>query len=194
MDVAAADRMARALIAEHLDPAPPFAFDTSVKRAGACHYTRDRATRAITLTRITMSRQLVALWPEDEVRDVVLHEIAHALAGHAAAHGPRWQQVARRIGAKPETTYESALPSVDLPWVATCPGCGKVVQMTRAPKGNRSCKQCSGGRYNEAYLLRFARRGKPRTAPGSTFVVELEAAHAAPVEWTRRPSTQPPLF
>jgi predicted SprT family Zn-dependent metalloprotease len=37
-----------------------------------------------------------------EFRDTVLHEIAHAIAGHKAGHGPAWKMVARMIGAKPQ--------------------------------------------------------------------------------------------
>ena len=34
-----------------------------------------------------------------EVRDTILHEIAHALAGAKAKHGPAWKAIARRLGA-----------------------------------------------------------------------------------------------
>ena len=35
---------------------------------------------------------------DESLRDVVLHEAAHAIAGREAAHGPKWQSVCRRIG------------------------------------------------------------------------------------------------
>ena len=45
---------------------------------------------------------------EEQIRDTVLHEIAHAIAGHGAGHGPLWKATARRIGATPRAkTYES---------------------------------------------------------------------------------------
>jgi hypothetical protein len=34
----------------------------------------------------------------ENVRQILLHEIAHALAGHEAQHGPAWRSVARSIG------------------------------------------------------------------------------------------------
>ncbi|QDH49232.1 metalloprotease [Pantoea phage Phynn] len=37
----------------------------------------------------------------ENILDTLLHEIAHAIAGWGAAHGPEWQKVAVRIGAKP---------------------------------------------------------------------------------------------
>lgn len=39
---------------------------------------------------------------EEAIRDTMLHEIAHAIAGHTAGHGVEWQNVCRRIGAKPQ--------------------------------------------------------------------------------------------
>ena len=41
-----------------------------------------------------------------QVTDTVLHEIAHALAGTSAGHGPVWKAVARRIGATPRARAE----------------------------------------------------------------------------------------
>ena len=43
-----------------------------------------------------------------QVTDTILHEIAHALAGPEAGHGPVWKEIARRIGAVPKSgIYES---------------------------------------------------------------------------------------
>lgn len=41
-----------------------------------------------------------------QVTDTILHEIAHALAGANAGHGPVWKAVARRIGATPKARAE----------------------------------------------------------------------------------------
>ena len=35
---------------------------------------------------------------DTSLRDVMLHELAHCIAGRAAAHGPRWRTVCRAIG------------------------------------------------------------------------------------------------
>lgn len=35
-----------------------------------------------------------------EVHETILHEIAHALAGPGAGHGPKWREMARRVGAR----------------------------------------------------------------------------------------------
>ena len=39
----------------------------------------------------------------DQVADTILHEIAHALAGPKAGHGPAWKKIARRLGATPKS-------------------------------------------------------------------------------------------
>ena len=38
-----------------------------------------------------------------QVTDTILHEIAHALAGPDAGHGPAWKAVAKRLGATPKS-------------------------------------------------------------------------------------------
>ena len=80
---------ASALIALHLDPSWTFAFDSAKRRAGLCNYTHRR---------ISVSRYLAAKFDDDEIHQVLLHEVAHAIAGSAARHGPRWKKVARDLG------------------------------------------------------------------------------------------------
>ena len=38
--------------------------------------------------------------------DTILHEIAHAIAGVEAGHGPAWKAVAQRLGATPRARAE----------------------------------------------------------------------------------------
>ena len=38
---------------------------------------------------------------EGKAEDTILHEVAHAIAGHTAKHGPVWKAACRRIGADP---------------------------------------------------------------------------------------------
>ena len=69
-----------ALIRLHLDPTWSFGFDNAKRRAGACNY-RDK--------RITVSRYLAARFDDDEIHQVLLHEVAHALAGRLHQHYPQ---------------------------------------------------------------------------------------------------------
>jgi hypothetical protein len=70
---------------------------------------------------------------EDLVRDTILHEIAHALAGNLAGHGPLWKAWCSRVGAEPERYGQAA----DMPagvWQATCPTCNTLYSFHRKPK------------------------------------------------------------
>jgi predicted SprT family Zn-dependent metalloprotease len=83
------------------------------------------------------------LLPEDEIRDVILHEIAHALAGHKAGHGPVWKAAARKVGAKPSRcAAPSARPPA--PIEGRCPKCDVKVsehhRMPRAKYVHRTCR------------------------------------------------------
>ena len=90
--------LARRLMDEHGLGAWAFAFLEAERRLGDCRF-EDR------LIRIGRGHALDA--GEAEVRDTILHEIAHALAGPEARHGPAWKAAARRIGATPRANvYE----------------------------------------------------------------------------------------
>lgn len=68
------------------------------KRAyGVCSY----RTRTIQL-----SKFLTALQDYDSVKDTVLHELAHALAGGHAGHGPAWKAWCLKLGANPQRCTE----------------------------------------------------------------------------------------
>ena len=66
-----------------------------------------------------------------EFRDIVLHEMAHAIAGIRAGHGFAWQVVARRIGARTERTCGTlAISPVTLVSVA-CYVCNGDLKVTK---------------------------------------------------------------
>lgn len=147
--------LARGLMNAHGLQHVPFAFDASRKRMGACHW--DRLTRKV--SKITLSVDLVMRATESKVHDTILHEIAHALAGHQAGHGERWKQVARSIGCTAERCFEYGIDTVTpVPgeWQATCGGCGKVYHQHRAPKVNATmfkyCKDCGKIRGRLTFL------------------------------------------
>lgn len=52
---------------------------------------------------ILLSRTHSVSGSREQVTDTILHEIAHALAGPEAGHGPAWKAIARRIGATPKS-------------------------------------------------------------------------------------------
>ena len=75
-------------------------FNKRTTRAiGRCHYIKKQ---------IEISTHFIPTLTEEEWKDTVNHEIAHALTRGTArdAHGPRWQQMAVLLGAKPEAMAE----------------------------------------------------------------------------------------
>ena len=90
--------MARGLMDEHGLAEWTFAFLEAKRRLGDCNF-HERVIR------IGRAHALDA--SEAEIRDTILHEIAHALAGPEARHGPQWKAIAKRIGATPRANvYE----------------------------------------------------------------------------------------
>ena len=91
--------MARRLMEEHGLTGWTLAFVEAKRRLGDCHF-QHRVIR--------ISRTHALEGSEEQIRDTVLHEIAHAIAGRETGHGPLWKVTARRIGATPRAkAYES---------------------------------------------------------------------------------------
>lgn len=144
MELKQAHKLARDLMREHKVYGWGFKFDNAVRRFGACHY--DTKT-------LTISHKLTVLNPEAEVRNVILHEIAHALAGPGAGHGHTWKRVARSIGCTGARTHDAVTP--EPPYQGTCPKCGKVIK--RARRVRIACLACcqrhNSGKFSPEYLF-----------------------------------------
>lgn len=138
---------ANALIRMHLDETWTFAFDNAKRRAGLCNFTRRQ---------ISVSRYLAARHDDDEVHQTLLHEVAHAMAGPDAGHGPGWRRIARRIGYVGGTTHHGETATELAPWVGTCPN-GHTVYRHRRPRGVSSCSQCAP-RFDRRFLIGWTRR------------------------------------
>lgn len=124
---------AEALIRMHLDATWSFGFDRAAKRAGLTNYTERR---------ITVSKHLAARWDDDDVHQVLLHEVAHAMAGSAAGHGPVWRETARSIGYVGGRTHHGEIAAERAGWVGSCPGGHEHVRF-RAPRGRYACTPCT---------------------------------------------------
>lgn len=142
--------MARELLDEHGLDHWDVVIDRAVKRFGSCNY-RERV--------ISVSGPLAAINDEDDTRDTILHEIAHALAGHKAGHGPEWRAVCRQIGARPERTTDAQVPQA--PWMRVCPGCNRGRPIHRRSKKTYACGKCckkhNGGEFSERFQLVYVR-------------------------------------
>ncbi|TDE94808.1 M48 family peptidase [Occultella glacieicola] len=147
MDLQNAHALAHELLAEHGLTGWTFGFDNAKRRAGACRYDRRR---------ITISRYLTELHAPDQVRDTLLHEIAHALAGHGAGHGPRWRRIALSIGCSAQRCVPAGAGAVPAPWVGLCPA-GHEHGRFRRPSRPLACGRCSR-RFSTAHLIVWRRR------------------------------------
>ena len=125
--------LARALMNYHGLGHWLFQFDRAKRRAGCCKYSRSM---------ITLSIYYVSRNGEEDVRDTILHEIAHALAGPGTGHGRIWKLKCLEIGARPVRCYSR---DVDMPegrYSATCGGCQRKFVRHRRRKRTLYCSAC----------------------------------------------------
>ncbi len=126
-------RTGEALVRRHLGPDWSFGLDRARTRLGCCHYQERR---------ITCSAHLVAYLADDEVDQVIRHEIAHALAGVGAGHGPRWRRWAQSLGYTGGRTIELPEARLAARWLGTC-GAGHEILRHRRPSGTVYCGLCA---------------------------------------------------
>lgn len=141
-------RWADALIALYLDPDVwTFEFDNAKTRAGLCNYAAKR---------ITVSRYLAARYEDDDIHQILLHEVAHALAGSRAGHGPRWRAIAVDLGYVGKRLHGGSVADELAPWVGTCPS-GHTHYRYRRPAQALACGSCSR-RFDTANLIAWVHR------------------------------------
>lgn len=150
MDV---ESMAIALMIDHKLREPGnfwhFRFDNAKRRAGRCTYGKRM---------ISLSAPLSLIYPEDQIRDTILHEIAHAIAGAHAGHGRKWQKVALSIGCSGERCVDESAPTVEGPWKAVCVN-GHALTRFRRPMAVSTCSLCSN-KFDLAYVLEWTYKGE----------------------------------
>lgn len=131
--------MMRDLMREHGLTGWRFEFDNSVRRFGCCKHGR----RTLTLSRALTYKNEVSI-----VRNVMLHEIAHALVGAGHGHDWTWKRTARAIGCTGDRCYdESQVVTVEAPWIGTCGNCRKQYKrhrLTDNVRHNAYCPACKG--------------------------------------------------
>ena len=76
-----------------------FVWDTrAVRRYGQCRYSKKE---------IGITKKLANINTIEETKDVVLHEIAHALTGRGHGHDAVWKRMCIKVCARPERCYKS---------------------------------------------------------------------------------------
>jgi predicted SprT family Zn-dependent metalloprotease len=140
-------KWADALIALHLAPGWSFGFDSAKTRAGLCNFT-DR--------RISVSRYLALKYEDDDIHQVLLHEIAHAMAGSRAGHGPKWKAIAADLGYEGKRLHDGDIANELAPWVGTCP-VGHLHYRYRRPTRPLACGKCAR-RFDPSNAINWQRR------------------------------------
>lgn len=104
--------------------------------------------------------------------DTLRHEIAHAIAGPGAKHGPAWKAVAIRVGAAPracDNSDETVVTPGD--WQASCPACERTYHRYRPPKALNGYRCKCEARLS----LTFEFMGDPTHRPAVPMTVEESA-------------------
>ena len=154
MDLNEAARLGRRLLDEHGLHDWKVVFDRAKRRAGVCRPGREE---------IGLSGPLTAIHPVAEVRDTILHEVAHALVGPEHGHDEVWRATALRIGCSGQRSSSVDAPRIDGDWVGTCPA-GHRRTRHRRPERPSSCATCSPT-FDVAHLLTWTHRGRPAAMP-----------------------------
>jgi predicted SprT family Zn-dependent metalloprotease len=102
---------------------------------------------------ITLSRKFTLLNSEPEVRNTILHEIAHALVGPNHGHDRVWKAKAKELGCNGSRCCDWSVVAPSTKWIAECPACRRVVKRHR--RRIASCGPCSGDSFNPRYRLHW---------------------------------------
>lgn len=123
-----------------------FEFDNAKRRFGCCFYDHKK---------ITLSSHLVKLNDVKDVKDTILHEIAHALCP-GENHNEVWRKKAIEIGCDGKRCYDSnEVKTLDGNYRSTCNNCNRTFKRFRKPTYKQSCGKCSGSTFNSKYILNW---------------------------------------
>lgn len=149
MNIGEARLLATALMHHHGLGDWRLVFDNAKTRAGVCRPGRRE---------IGLSRVLTGLHSESEVRDTILHEIAHALVGVGHGHDAVWRAKATEIGCSGARCISSGSARPDAPWSGACPA-GHQVSRYRQPVRVQACRRCSST-FDPSALISWRYRGR----------------------------------
>lgn len=149
MQLIEARSLATGLMAHHGLKGWRFVFDNAKMRAGVCRSGRRE---------IGLSRVLTGLHTDAEVRDTILHEIAHALVGPQHGHDAVWRTRAKAIGCTAGRCVPASAARAEAPWAGVCPA-GHEFQRHRRPTRVMSCSKCSP-RFGPGHVIAWRFHGR----------------------------------
>lgn len=137
------------LIRKHLPEPWRHEWGNAKKQAGVCRY------RTHT---IGLSAPIHRLGTLADLEQTVLHEVAHALAGGRAGHGPLWRATVTRIGGSAARCH--ALETPDAPWLGTCPN-GHEAKLYKRPDPSMRCAACGREGKGRNLSFQWVHHGEP---------------------------------
>lgn len=122
-----------------------FVWSNGKRQLGCATETRNRQTKVVSKRQLRLSKHLVRHNEESEVRDVILHEIAHIKAGLDNGHNHIWKQWCVRVGARPERCADTnKLKVVEPKYIVVCTLCETTTRKAdrRIRLQRRYCGKC----------------------------------------------------
>lgn len=138
------------LIDKYLDDSWSFTFDRAKTRAGKCNFSKRE---------ISVSRYLAEKHSDEQVRQTLLHEVAHAKVGPHEGHGAGWQSYAEQIGYVGGRTHAADIADEFATWIGVCPNGHEVYRFRRPGNRQVSCAKCSK-RFDRSFLIRWIERAR----------------------------------
>lgn len=137
MNTTATRRLARNLMIKHGVPLWRLEFVNAMAYAGITNHKRNV---------IALTVEYVQAYNEEQITQLVLHEIAHAIRGRVAvnAHDEKWLFIAQRMGYTGGTCMPETYPSPRIVWDYTCTSTGQILETQEPPADNDdTCKLCN---------------------------------------------------
>jgi len=121
------------LLIFHKLPGWKLRLDNAKQRAGLCNYQE----KCLSFSHHLLANLEISF---EKKANIILHEIAHAMAGPYTQHGPVWKKIAKKIGCDGKTYHDLVLKTPK--YVYTCP-CG-TLSLRRFRKSTKAyrCRSC----------------------------------------------------
>ena len=144
-----ASRRAKELIQEfqlkgHIGNNWHFQWNRGLRFLGRCNYCKGT---------IELSYHYAQHGSLADIEDTIRHEIAHAMAGPMAKHGPFWKSACLVTGAKPLACFSDKNP-IPAKYISNCAVCNKEYRCYRKLK-NMNSRICNGEKCKQVKPYAF---------------------------------------
>jgi hypothetical protein len=136
-----------------------FDFDRATSRFGCCYTYRKRITLSQKITELNLGSN------SHHIRNTLLHEIAHALAGAHHNHDNHWRSIAKSIGCTGTRCYSTSVVTPPEKYKGTCPICMTEIKKNRKSKGAciKCCNKYNNGKYSKRFMFRWELNNEERS-------------------------------